>query len=598
MAADRGLAADIASGAGGNYQADAAGAFAQGSKLIKDQIDDNVKTRRADQDREYELEKRKDEEFLRKQNLEKNMVAYNAKKSAYFDQIEQARQKGLIDESSYDQAVANREEFWKDQTKALKLGVDSAGLGRRLQGVLKGEGNWGKALEFSQTATISDSSPEAQRIDLAIEGYAQKNGATPPPVVSIDGKDYFEIPAPDGGEPVRIPVEQMGNLSQQSDLFGQFKEPVSVDGFQADFMAQHPKLDNRFRNGQGSQTDLNEISRWFDSKIEDPAQIRELADSIFLSTDFDASKYNVTDIDGDGKITGADLDVNKDGEVDANEAAIVKEIFTDVIKNYYPENQGFNQEAGALTPQEQVVNQTLDYIQKGGNVNSLVRLPGVFDVSIKDGVAYAHLGKDRTEKNAFAIPLNSDGTVSADGLAKLQLKLGYKQQPKVDVPGSDPKPGNTEVVKTVDGVGYNSDGVAVTGNDAEEDVPKATDVDSGDRDNPPTDQAADNRHPNLVQYEKQGAIIQGGKLVDRGTLSSTQIRTINEALEMKPDEITAIQELVKSRRVAVGPDGEISKTGSASSREMRKIERLVRRIQLFPEEGISIFPKGYKRTTS
>ena len=574
MAADRQLARDIA-GYGGN-QPDIGGAFAAGSKLITDQIQKNIETDRADEDRKYELERRQDEEFLRKQSLEQQQVAYNAKKAAYFDQITQAREKGLISTEAYTEAIANREEFWKDQTKALKLGVDSVSLSRRLKSAAGAEANWGKALDFSSNVAISDSNPEAQKIDNAITGWGKENGATPPPIVSIEGKDYFEIPSPDGEEPVRIAVDTMNSLERDSQLFGQYAKPVDMKLFQADFLAQRPEIINRLAKGEGSGADLAEIGKWFDTKIESPIQVRELAEDLFMQTGFDATKYNIQDVDGDGKITAADLDVNKDGEIDASEGRIVKEVFQDIIKAKYPGNDF----SGRTQAQKQVT-QTIDYVAQGGNPTALVGLPGVFDVTIKDGVAYAHMGKDRSEKNAFAIPLNADGTVSADGIAKLKLKLGYTSAPKVNVSGSDPKPDDIT-------------------DDTTDDTPQPTDVDSGDQDNPPTDTAEPQRtevQEQTHQFAQQGAVIEGGQLVEKGTLSSSQVRDIETALNISPEEITQIQKLVKDRRIAVDPDtGEIVKTGSASSREVKKIKRLLLRIELNPDEGLSIFPKGYKRT--
>ena len=409
-------------------QANIGDAFREGQQLITDQIDKNLKFERDAEDREYLTKRRQDEEQLRGINLEKSITQYQEEKGAYFSVIEEGLATGRLNPIDYAGFTENREAWWKDKANQLKFFEDSPELKKSLAAAEKAEANWPKLMEFTGSVSISDSSPEAQKMDLAISAWSKNNGATPPPIKTIDGKDYFVIPSADGKEEVKIPVDQAGTATQPSDIYGQYNEKVTFEGFQADLMKAYPGVDKRFRQGLATKDDLAQMNQWFDKQVQNNEQLIELADSFIQSLpDADFEAMGISDINDDGKITGADLDLNGDGTIDGEELKGMRGLFGEVVSGFYGQEQAYQKEGtGQFTEAQVNTYNAFDGIKKsGGSLNSLLSLPGVFDIQIQadKGQGIIFLGDSRKEANAFIVPVDAQGRITQEGYAKLAAKF-------------------------------------------------------------------------------------------------------------------------------------------------------------------------------
>ena len=380
-------------------------AFQKGKALITDQIDKNLKFEQDQKKNEFELERLEYESTKREMSLDKAITMQQAEKAEYFDLIEQAHAKGLISDEAYNLAPEKRENWYKDQTTALKHGTDKASLTRRLGQAMKGEQNWGKVLELASNSDISMSSTEAYRMDMAIDVYAKKSGGAPPPIITgEDGKDYFEIPDPEGGEPILIPVDGVAN--NPGGVFGQFDPKVNFEKVQANFAAKQPALFGRFKEGKATKADLNNTQIWFENQLANSTQVLELADSMLIDVGdkLNHADLGITDLDKDGRVSGRDFDINGDGEIDDQEKAAMKGLYTEILKAEFGEQEFDKNNEGTFTkPQVQTYNAFKEIY--GGNVNALQSLPGVHSYQIKDGQAYLFLGDKREEENVFVVPM-------------------------------------------------------------------------------------------------------------------------------------------------------------------------------------------------
>ena len=308
-------------------QVDYGGAFQEGADLIQNQIDDNLKRKQAAEDREYELDKRRQESQLREIGLEQKIMAYNEDKNATFGLLEQAFETGALKKADYPGYEQMGKDWLKDQANQFKLLEDSGGkeaLKSRVNGVVNGRNNWQNVVGFSQSSSISADSPNAQKIDYAIEAWA-RNSDNPPPTQTIDGQDYFVLPSADGTEEVKIPVDKLGKAGQLSDITGEYAEMKDFSTTMADWSASNPGVYKRLSAGTATQTDIAGIGNWFASNVKSDVQKQELADSFFISSGITpgseiAQQLGVSDVNNDGQITSQDIDV-----------ADFQEIFTGAI---------------------------------------------------------------------------------------------------------------------------------------------------------------------------------------------------------------------------------------------------------------------------
>ena len=341
----------------GQLESQGAGAegFAEGAQLITDQIDKNQKAEVQARKDELEIKRLEDLEKSREIAFDQQLTQATEKKNAYFDLLDEAHAKGLISKEVYTLSQEKREAWWKDQAKAHKHGADSAGLKKRMEKVLAGEQNWANAVKLSKAATISGSSAEAQKLDLAIEAYSRENGGTPPPVRNINGKDFFVIPYVDpvtGEESevtVSVDIMSQEDLTEEG-LFGAYDKITTMGSAINGFKESHADLIDRFNNNEATQNDVATIGRYYDQNINTPTKKREYANSVFTETSFDTEafleEYPNIDISGGDdpeKLDAGDIEM-MDGKpgFSPEEDAILKQIFEDSITGDFDEEQQFN----------------------------------------------------------------------------------------------------------------------------------------------------------------------------------------------------------------------------------------------------------------
>ena len=443
-------------------QPDLGGSFREGAKLVQGQIDSDLKRKQDAEDREYLTKKRSDEEFLREMDIDKKVTAYQAEKGAYFDMIQEGIDSGRLDSIDYAGFTENREAWWKDKANQLKFFADEPGLKESLENAELAEGNWPNILKFTDVVSISDSSPDAQKMDLAISAWGKENGATPPPIKTIDGKDYFVLPSADGQEEVKIPVKGAGKAQGPEDLYGSYNEKITMEGFQKDLMKALPGVDKLFRTGQATQNELAQVNQWFDKKIANNEQLIELADSFIQGLpDADFEAMGISDINNDGQVTGADLDLNGDGTIDGNELKGMRDLFKEVMTGFYDKEQLFQKNEESTFTREQVQTQNAVSTVVNGNINGLVDLPGVSSFTFNDKGTKVRLNIG-TGKNAEVFDLDiANGSLTEGALDLLKRKFNWvSEDPIVD----DGTPDNPIVNPEVKGesVVSNQTGVQTT----------------------------------------------------------------------------------------------------------------------------------------
>ena len=405
-------------------------AFRQGAALIDDQIRQNRRDRNEQEDREWLQKRRADQEELFKLGMEKKLMQYNEDKAAIYAEIDGAIERGDLSGPDYDAYKQNRDKWWKDSANQIKAQKDLVKVREKVKQVGAAEKNWPNILEMSKGVTISDSSPEAQKMDMAIDRWSEKNGGTPPPVVNHGGKFYFEIPTADGEDVVRIPLKGASEAKLPSDYLGQYEEPVTFDEMQGRFMGANPEMDVRLRQGLGTKQDLAKMEQWFDQQIQNPAQITELADSLILEIggEADLAAMGIKDKTGDG-LTKDDLDLDGSGVPgdSPEEKKIMRELFKTVMSGTYDKEQLWekNDNSEFEAVQVDTYNAFNAVHASGGNLNSLLRLPNVFDIQVQadKGQAVIFMGDNRDEKNAFIVPVDENGNVTPEGFDKLADKF-------------------------------------------------------------------------------------------------------------------------------------------------------------------------------
>ena len=295
-------------------QVDYAGAFAEGSKMVTDQIKENTRQQREAEDREYELRKMQDEEQLRKIGLEQKIEAYQQAKAVDVNVIQNAFDAGLLKEADYPGYTLGGTNWIKDQANQLKIienEGDLATLRSRLKGVTAAKQNFGALLDYATTTSISDSSPQAQKIDMALDAWREKGGELPN-IVTEGGEDYFVIPSADGQEDIKLPVNKLSGDNPQS-VYGEYNEMADFNTTMADWQSSNPKLYDKLVQGTATKGDIDGIGYWFLEQVKNnPVKSKEILDSFFISSGITpgseiAQELGVTDQNGDGKITSADI---------------------------------------------------------------------------------------------------------------------------------------------------------------------------------------------------------------------------------------------------------------------------------------------------
>lgn len=282
-----------------NQFVDYGASFQEGAQVIQDQLDKNVKAEKDAKKEEFVQKQLEYKQFLMEQDIEAKTMLYASEKAQLLDLYEDAGERGLIED--YDPNY-DRNETWRDMGKRLKL-VESIGDKEKLQGridnMVKAEGNWGNVLSASNNVAISNSSPEAQKIDLAIAAHQKKNGNTPPPIKEVGGRDVFELRL--GDETIHIPVDQVvaaTDANAANSVFGDYNEPITAAGIQSkvnDAINGDPQLFSAFENGYGN---IDTVRFMFRNAVKTPEQIKEFGDSLFVQGGLDPTIYTNLDKDG------------------------------------------------------------------------------------------------------------------------------------------------------------------------------------------------------------------------------------------------------------------------------------------------------------
>ena len=327
-------------------QANTSGAAAAGSKLITDQLEKNLELDQEQEKFKWEQERQNDIRENRQVAKEKRNLISLAEKEEAFNLLDRAQGEGLAEGTDWEAYNTDREKWWKDNKTQFLTKTNVGGkLKGRLDSLLKAEDNWKNVIAGIDDANVSDSSEEAKEMQFAIQNYFRNNPDKPPQVVERDGRLVYVIPnpTPGGNAAFEIPIDSVGNSKDGKDILGPYKETTSFDDQSANFESQNKGMLTRFRNGQATQEDVNNIGVWFDRQDYDTVQMQEIASSLHLD-DIDLSKYDLTDVNDDGVIDGKDIDANGDGEIDANEKKVLKKLFTEVQLNNpdFKDKQVFN----------------------------------------------------------------------------------------------------------------------------------------------------------------------------------------------------------------------------------------------------------------
>ena len=441
-----------------------AGAFAEGAGLITDQIEKNRKADIQAQKDALELNRLADAEVKRKTAMEEQLVEAQEKKNAYFELLDEAHVKGLISKEVFALSQEQRDAWWKDQAKAYKHGADSKTLKKRLDKVLAGEKNWQNAVKFAQSAVISESSPDAYKLDLAIELYSRENGASPPPVKEIDGVDHFVLtyidPVTNEQEEVTVPVDQMVNMQSEEGLFGSYDKITTMGTAINGFDDSHKEVIDRFNSGKATDNDVATIGRYYDANIDTPQKKREYANSVFTSTTFDSETFlkdnpTVSTEHGDpDKLDVEDIEM-MDGQpgFSPEEDAILRQIFQDSITGQYGEEQEYNNPG--YTKEQETGFRVINALNRdASDLNVLTQYGGSYTINrtskgvITDGTV--KIG-DREFQVQFQTDENGEIKIGENGLPmltqgsidSLEGPLQYKDLSE-HFPGSNPQTLKTE----------------------------------------------------------------------------------------------------------------------------------------------------------
>ena len=423
-------------------------AFAEGFNLIE-----NQRVKNAENDMQYQ----KDMLSMKRQQLSIEAAEDAARerkdvsdlnKRAYFDNLDDAYNKGILSKEVYQTSLQDREKWWKEKGTAIK-GAGIKEVEKAIADVTAAEANWGNAIRFAKDAQISDNSPEAQRIDRAIEEYARQNGSTPPaPSRDENGNLVYKIPVP-GGEDVVIPVDKIKNLGDSDEsLFGIYDKPFTPTGIFDDFGKGNPGVLDRFGQGQGTREDVAAIEKYYDDMMDNPTKLKELGMSLLQQTGFDYAKYGIGDTDGDGEIGYNDLDTNLDGEVSPEEAAVLRQVYLDTVTARFPGEQAYQRDEGELSSdqayQADTLQKFLPHKDKNGKVvkpseytvDDLGKIaPGVIGHTERtgDGKAKVFFTGKNGRKDFMEIEINEDGTLTEGAVKQLMTKLGIADAQQLGV---------------------------------------------------------------------------------------------------------------------------------------------------------------------
>lgn len=284
--------------------------FSEGFDLVTTQIDKNRKESQEKEDRAYMLKKRARDEDLAEMDYEKKNMMYQAEKGETFKIIDDGIESGLLKAADYSGYQNNREAWWKDQANQLKLYEDigdKASFRTRISSAIKGEEAWSGLAEGSKGLSISDSSGEAQNIDLAIDRWHEKSPDSAPPIITKGGIDYFEIPNADGSGTVQIAVDKVAS-GDPSKVYGDYEEPITVEGVRTS-IGDDPVLGDMIR---GQYANDEAVKNYLRQKVSSPEgeldkiKLKEVVNSLALDG-LDLQDYDVVDTNNDGEINKDDI---------------------------------------------------------------------------------------------------------------------------------------------------------------------------------------------------------------------------------------------------------------------------------------------------
>ena len=291
-------------------QIDVGGSLKAGSEMVTNQIEKNLEYDNAQVKEAYELKRMKDESDLRSMDLEARTLEYQEEKAAVFHQIDDLINRGVLKGPDYESYKTDREAFWKDNFKRMKLLTDVGGTERLKElttGFAQAEQNWANVASFSQSIDISDTSSGAQEMDLAIDGWTKKNPNTPPPIMEGDnGQYYFKVPKPGGDGFVQIPVDKVKTAQSAEDVFGPYDKKISGAGIQADI-----KASNFYEALNGGYANMEQVNRFIFDKLDTPTKVQEVANSFYSMNGINLSEVAINQV---AKTEGVDL--GEDGKLD------------------------------------------------------------------------------------------------------------------------------------------------------------------------------------------------------------------------------------------------------------------------------------------
>ena len=439
--------------------ADLGKAAREGSNLVQEQIDKNLKTNRDAIEWEAEMKEMDLNEQLLKEDLESKLETNEAEMGAAFELIDDAIERGIIAGPDYEGFLADREKWWKEQGGKLKFAKDKAKIQKVIKAALKAEGNWDNTVGFVMTATISDSSPGAKANKMAIVGWNKNNQGVPPPIREKNGKHYFVIPKADmngdgkidsndieGGynedEVIMIDIDKVGKAKTSNDVLGAYNEPITFSGRQATIMKGIKGLHGKFEAGQVTQGDINIMRDDFMGSLKGETQLIELADDMInkLGEDVDFAAMGIKDINGDGKITGADLDTDNDGVIDQQEKEKFADLFEAIVVGSYGKEQAFQRtKEGKYTEQQKLTSNIFNYAIANNQPSAINRLPNARGMNTTGDVGTVEIYDPATGEwydQTFEI---EDGTWTEKGRNTLMNALGYIN---IKAPEVKPEPGD------------------------------------------------------------------------------------------------------------------------------------------------------------
>lgn len=319
---------------------DIGGSFAEGSKMIKDQIEANQKKKQEAEDREYELKRRGREEQLRELDLDAKITAAQEEMGVYTNSIQQALDLNLLDGAAYDSFPQDRQAWWKDMGNRQKFFSDAGDFEtfkKRIDTAIQAEGNWGAAVQTATNATISDSSPEAKKMDAAVEFWHKQNPNTPPKIENVNGNDYFVLPDPSDptNEDAQVLIKVSDVAGNPEGYLGEYDEISTMDGVMANLVSS-----DLYKDLDAGYADPAAVSQFFDQHVTTGIQGKELADSLYVTTGIDLSEVQINEIatgvgvelGEDGKLDSSDFDLNNDGQITGAEKAKLRAVFEGMVE--------------------------------------------------------------------------------------------------------------------------------------------------------------------------------------------------------------------------------------------------------------------------